>query len=218
MSPGLLLLAATVVVFLAFSLPPYVTGGTRVPPTFALHYPLLVGHVLLGGVAMVCALAQLWPGLRRRARVHRRIGRVYVATALPAALAALVLGALTPFGPILAVSNVVLALLWWWFTAAGWRAGRRRDFGAHRRHMLRSAVLALSIITNRVWTPVLFVVSEPLQHNVLQLSDEHRLWLVAGLGGWLGWTLPLLGVQWWLHRRTGRATSAIPRPVCAPPV
>ena len=110
-------LAFVVAAFLAFSLPPYFTGGTRVPATFGLHYPLLVGHVMFASVAMVCALAQIWPGLHvRRAVLHRRVGRVYVCTAIPAALCALVIGAATPFGPILAVSNVGLASLWLWFT------------------------------------------------------------------------------------------------------
>ena len=59
-------LAVVVVAFLAYSLPPYVTGGTRVPATFGLHYPLLVAHVMFASVAMVTAVAQIWPGLRAR--------------------------------------------------------------------------------------------------------------------------------------------------------
>ena len=103
-------LAVIVLVFLVYSLPPYFSGGTRVPATFALHSPLLVGHVMFASVAMVCAVAQIWPGLRRRHPVlHRRVGRVYVVTAIPAAACAMVIGAATPFGPILAVSNVLLA-------------------------------------------------------------------------------------------------------------
>src|SRR6185437_15021071 len=102
-------LAAVVVAFLVYSLPPYFTGGTRVPATFALHYPLLVGHVMFASVAMMSVVVQIWPGLRRRhPGVHRRVGRVYVFTAVPAAMCAMVIGAATPFGPILAVSNVLL--------------------------------------------------------------------------------------------------------------
>ena len=52
-----LALAVVVVSFLAYSLPPYFTGGTRVPATFALHYPLLVAHVMFASVAMVTAVA-----------------------------------------------------------------------------------------------------------------------------------------------------------------
>ncbi|MCZ0729252.1 DUF2306 domain-containing protein [Mycolicibacterium iranicum] len=102
-------LGVLVVGFLAFSLPPYLSGGSRVPPTFGLHYELLVMHVLLAGIAMLCAVVQLLPGSRGRwPALHRRTGRIYVFAAVPAALSALVIGAATPFGPLLAASNVVL--------------------------------------------------------------------------------------------------------------
>src|SRR6476619_5087650 len=114
-------LAVVVVAFLAYSLPPYVTGGTRVPATFGLHYPLLVAHVMFASVAMVTAVPQIWPGLRvRRPVLHRRIGRLYVYTAIPAAVCAMVIGAATPFGPFLAVGDVFLASLWLWFTINGY--------------------------------------------------------------------------------------------------
>jgi uncharacterized membrane protein len=116
-------LSVIVVAFLAFSLPPYFTGHTRVPSTFVLHYPLLVGHVMFASVAMVMAVVQIWPGLRaRRPALHRRCGRIYVAAAIPAAVCALVIGAATPFGPFLAVSNVMLAGIWLWFTTTGYLA------------------------------------------------------------------------------------------------
>ena len=203
-------LAVVVAAFLAFSVPPYLSGGTRVPATFGWHYPLLVAHVIFGGVAMVAAVVQLWPGLRiRRPVVHRRSGRLYVVAAIPAALCALVIGAATPFGPLLAVSNVVLASLWLWFTVGGYLAARGRRFEAHRRHMLRSATLALSIITNRIWTPIVFIAFQPLQDSVFDGDEEHFLWFAAGLGAWLGWTIPLAVVQWWLHRRPPVARSSI---------
>jgi hypothetical protein len=194
-------LAVIVAAFLLFSLPPYFSGGTRVPATFALHYPLLVAHVMFGSVAMVSAVAQIWPRLRARHPVlHRRTGRVYVAAAIPAAACAMVIGAGTPFGPLLAVSNVLLAAVWLWFTINGFIAARQRRFADHRRHMVRSATVALSTITNRIWTPILFITLQPLQDNVFGGNAEHFLWFVAGLGAWLGWTIPLAAVQWWLIR------------------
>jgi uncharacterized membrane protein len=203
-------LAVIVVGFLAFSLPPYFTGDTRVPATFALHYPLLVGHVMLASVAMVAAVAQIWPRLRVRHPVlHRRVGRVYVYTAIPAAACAMVIGAATPFGPFLAVSNVFLASLWLWFTINGYLAARQRRFADHRRHMVRSATLALSIISNRIWTPVLFISLHPLQDSVFDGDAEQFLWFAAGLGAWLGWTIPLMAVQWWLNRKPVVAPSSI---------
>ena len=208
-----LALALVVAAFLALSLPPYVTGDpgrSRVPATFLLHYPLLVGHVLLASVAMVAVVLQSWPGLRaRRPGLHRRVGRVYVAAALPAAACAMVIGAATPFGPILAVGNVVLAALWMWFTVNGYLAGRRRHVGEHRRNMIFSATLALSIITNRIWTPLLFIALNPLQESVFGGNEEHFLWFAAGLGAWLGWTIPLFTAWWWMRRRAVMAASSI---------
>lgn len=201
-------LALVVVAFLAYSLPPYLSGGTRVPATFGLHYPLLVLHVILGSTAMVCAVAQIWPGLRRRHPVlHRRTGRVYVAAAVPAALCAIVIGAATPFGPVLAVSNVALGALWLWFTVDGYLAARSHRFGEHRRQMVRSATLALSIVTNRIWTPLLYLAFEPLRDSIFDGNDEHYLWAVAGLGAWLGWTIPLLSVTRWLRRQPALSAS-----------
>ena len=197
-------LAVVAIAFLAFSLPPYFTGHTRVPATFALHYPLLVAHVMFAAAAMLTALVQIWPGLRaRRPALHRRCGRVYVVVAICAAVCALIIGAATPFGPMLAASNIVLATLWLWFTINGYLAARRRRFGAHRRHMMLSATLALSVITNRIWTPVLFITLQPVQGNMFDGNAEHYLWFVAGLGGWLGWTIPFAVV-----RRTIAADSA----------
>ena len=186
-------LAVVVVAFLAYSLPPYFTGGTRVPATFALHYPLLVGHVMFASVAMVTAVAQIWPGLRaRRPALHRRVGRVYVCTAIPAAVCAMVIGAATR-----SVRSWPSAMSSSRRCGCGSRStvtsphgnGGSRSIGGH---MIRSATLALSIITNRIWTPVLVITFQPLQDSVFGGNEEHFVWLVAGVGAWLGWTIPFL--------------------------
>jgi uncharacterized membrane protein len=203
-------LAVVVVAFLTFSLPPYFTGGTRVPATFGLHYPLLVGHVMFASVAMVTAVAQIWPRLRVRHPVlHRRVGRVYVGTAIPAAVCAMVIGAATPFGPFLAVSNVFLASLWLWFTINGYSAARQRRFADHRRHMVLSATLTLSIITNRIWTPVLFIALQPFRDSIFGGNEDHYLWFAAGLGAWLGWSVPFLVVWRCLNRKQAMPQSSI---------
>lgn len=193
-----------VVVFLAVSVPRYLTGNpaqSQVPATFALHYPVLVVHVLLGGIAMAAAVAQLWPGLRNRHPVlHRRTGRIYVIALLPAGVTAVVLGITTPFGPIVGASSVVLGVLWLWFTVAGYRAARAGRYGDHRRWMLRSAALTFSIISNRVWGMVLYFALIPLYDSLFGGNETHFQWALAGSSGWLGWLVPLLAVQWWLRR------------------
>ncbi|WP_424535657.1 DUF2306 domain-containing protein [Sphaerisporangium viridialbum] len=119
---------------------------------------------------------------------------------LPANLTGLVIGAGTPFGPVQAASNVMLALLWLGCTAAGYRMARQRRFVEHRRWMLRSFALTFSIITNRIWGVIVFLVLSPQLDTTFQGNETMLSWTVASLGGWLGWTVPLLISQWWLDR------------------
>ncbi len=195
------------VLFLAFSLPPYFTGDparARVPQPegFPAHYPLLVAHVMFASVAMVTCFLQVWPWFRRRHPVaHRYTGRVYVfAGVLPAGLSALVIGARTPFGPMLMVSDVIGAILWLSFTVAGYRMARQRRYAEHRRWMLRSFTSTFSIITNRVWIVVFTIALTPQLDTTFQGNQTWLAWTISGLSGWLGWTVPLLVVEWWLER------------------
>lgn len=216
-------LAFLVVAFLAFSLPPYLTldpARSRVPapPDFPAHYPLLVLHVCFGSVALVCVVFQVWPWFRNRHRTaHRRIGRTYVlAGVLPAGLAGLVLAVTTPFGPVLRVSGVLMAVLWLSITLTGFRLARRGRFVEHRRWMIRSFALTASIILNRfVGTAAYFALLPGLDTSFA----GNEVWLAqvtAGITGWLSWTLALLAAEWWLERtavadaRAGRGGGAAP--------
>jgi hypothetical protein len=75
--------------------------------------------------------------------------------------------------------------------------------------MIRSATPALSIVTSRIWTPLLFITLQPLQDSIFGGNEEHYLWFAADLGAWLGWTLPLLTVQWWLDRKLVTPSSIL---------
>jgi hypothetical protein len=216
---GLSALAVVVVAFLAFSLPPYLSldpDRSRVPQPEALgvaHYWTLVPHVLFGSIALSTAVLQIWPWLRRRHPVwHRRIGRLYVfGGVLPAGLAALVVGAFTPFGPVTRASDVLLAVLWLGCTLAGWRMARQRRFAEHRRWMVRSFALTASIITNRVWGAIAAIALAPRIDTTFHGDEVLFSWVVSGIAAWLGWTVPLLAAEWWLERdrfRRRRGASA----------
>lgn len=200
-------LAFVVVAFVAFSLPPYLTGDrlqSRVASDWGPHYPLLVVHVVCASIAIITCVVQIWPWFRGRFPLwHRRIGRVYVlAGVLPSGLAGLVIGYMTPFGPVAMVSNVLLALMWLAFTVLAWRAARERRFGDHRRWMIRSFVLTISIITNRIWGAIAFVL---LADRVPEAELPNT---IAGIATWTGWTIPLLASQWWLERKPRRRAPA----------
>ena len=206
--PWIFPLAAVIVIFLAFSLPPYLSldpARSRVPagPVLgAAHYWTLVPHVLFGSIALSAAVMQIWPWFRRRHPVaHRRIGRVYVfGGVLPAGVAALVVGVFTPYGPVTRASDIMLAVLWLTCTLTGWRMARRRRFGDHRRWMIRSFALTASIITNRIWGVVLYIALAPQIDTTFHGDTELFTWIVSGTGAWLGWTIPFLVAEWWLER------------------
>lgn len=206
--PWIFPLAAVVVIFLAFSLPPYLSldpARSRVPagPVLGVaHFWTLVPHVLFGSVALSTAVLQIWPWFRRRHRVaHRRIGRVYVfGGVLPAGVAALVVGVFTPYGPVTRASDIMLAVLWMACTVAGWRMARQRRFGDHRRWMIRSFALTASIISNRIWGAVVFIALSPQIDATFHGDTKLFTWIVSGTAAWLGWTIPLLVAQWWLER------------------
>jgi hypothetical protein len=200
-------LVTVALAFIAFSLPPYLTfdpGRSRIqpPPGFALYYPLLVAHVLFATIAMLMCCVQIWPWFRQRyPAAHLVIGRMYVfGGVIPAGLIGLVIGAVSPFGPTLRVSNVLLATLWLGVTVNGFRMARRRRLVEHRRWMIRSFALTMSVITNRVWAAIAVVVLMPQLSTTFQGNEMMMIQTIAGLSGWLGWVIPLLFAEWWLER------------------
>jgi uncharacterized membrane protein YozB (DUF420 family) len=219
-------LAAVVVVFLVFSLPRYLRFDPAQslvpqPPSLGVaHFWILVPHVLFGGVALSTAVVQIWPWFRRRFPLaHRRIGRVYVfGGVLPAGLAALTIGAFTPFGPVTRASDVVLATLWLAVTMMGWRTARQRRFAEHRRWMIRSFALTASIITNRIWGAVLGIALHDQIATTFHGDEGLFAWTVSAFAAWLGWTVPLLIAEWWLERdRVPARRRAAPRPPAVRP-
>ncbi|MEJ3655881.1 DUF2306 domain-containing protein [Actinomycetes bacterium KLBMP 9759] len=213
--PWVLPLAFVAVAFLAFSLPPYLSlrpelSRIPAPPEHPWYYPALVGHVLFGSVAMVACCLQVWPWLRRRhPEVHRTIGRIYVfGGVLPGGLFGLSIGIVSPAGPTLQVSSVLLACLWLGCTYLGYRNARRRRFVAHRRWMIRSFALTMSIITNRI-TGILWIIALlPELGTTYAGSMDGLIRTAASVAAWTGWMGSLLVAEWWLHRGRSSVTRS----------
>jgi hypothetical protein len=199
-------LAMIALAFIAFSLPPYLTldpakSRIRPPEGFALYYPLLVAHVLFATMAMLTCCAQIWPWLRQRyPAAHRAIGHLYVfGGVIPAGIIGFMIGAVSPFGPTLRASNVLLAILWLTFTITGFRMGRQLRIVEHRRWMIRSFALTMSVITNRIWTAIAVIVLLPQLPTTFEGNETMMIQSIAGLSGWLGWVIPLLLAEWRLE-------------------
>ncbi|MEU4448715.1 DUF2306 domain-containing protein [Actinosynnema sp. NPDC050801] len=195
-------------VFLAFSVPPYLTldpSLSRLEPPEGddLYYPLLVGHVLFGTVAMVTACFQVWPSFRTsHPRGHRITGRVYVfAGALPAGVLGLYIGWHTAAGPSVRVANLVGSALWLAVTIAGLWMARRRRYQEHRRWMSRSFALSMSIVLSRIVNVVATIVLMPQLDTTFKGSRDLLVYSSASIGVWLSPLLLLLFTDWLLERR-----------------
>jgi hypothetical protein len=193
--------------FISYSLPPYLTldpSRSRVAPPAGVpgYYPALVAHVVFGSSAMITACLQIWPWLRRdHPELHRRLGLLYIfGGVLPAGVMGLTIGAVSPFGPVIGASNVVLAIVWLTVTMTGYRAGRRHAWIEHRRWMTRSAVLTFSVITNRMWMVIWVIVFIPQLDTTFGGNERLMIQTIAGLSGWLGWVIPLVVTEWRLER------------------
>jgi uncharacterized membrane protein len=215
--PWVLPLGLLITAFLVYSLPPYLgldAASSRIPAPTGLgwYYPVLVTHIFFASVAMVTCALQIWPWLRQRyPAVHRRTGRVYVfAGALPAAVAGLFVGLGAAFGPVGAVSSVFLSTLWFGCTVQGYRMARARRFGEHRRWMIRSFALCMSIISNRLWSVVWFLVFAPQLETTFGGSELAMIQAISGITTWTGWVVPLLIAEWWLERGRGRRRTPSP--------
>jgi hypothetical protein len=203
-------LGVIAVAFVAFSLPRYLSFDRAISlvksPDHPWHYPLLVGHVTFGSIAMLTAVMQVWPWLRRKhPRVHRVSGRLYVfAGVLPGGLLALSIGAVSPFGPVTAAADVLGAVLWLTFTVNGLRAARAHRYGEHRKWMIRSVALTFSIIANRLWGVLWVIVLTPQLDTTFGGSELALRQSIAALSAWVSFTSVLVLTEWRLQRKPRR--------------
>lgn len=179
------------------------------------HYLMLSAHVILGTVALTCCCLQVWPWLRqRRPKIHRISGRVYVAVVIPGSVLALV-SAIWQDAPVPGrMGNMMLAVLWLLMTVAGYRAARKRQFAEHRRWMIRSFALCLSIVVNRVWTGIVVAALLPFVDTVYGGDDTAMFMDAAVASIWLSWIVNLLVAEWWIER--SRRPKRRPATVGAP--
>lgn len=137
-------------------------GAGTVPPNevdraFVAHPWLAYLHIAPGVVYLLGAPLQLAYRFRsRHYRVHRRLGRILLSTALLSGVFAIVFGVLFPHGgPGEAAATVVFDTWFLFCLASALRAIRRGDVVRHRRWMIRAFVIALGVGTIRIWIVVL---------------------------------------------------------------
>jgi uncharacterized membrane protein len=120
-----------------------------------MRRPWLPIHAGFAATALLVGPFQFLPRLRARwPKLHRGVGKIYVAACLAAAPAGLLLAWGTDAGPIAQWGFGTLAVLWFGATGyAFWLATQRR-FAEHRRWMIRSFAMTFAAVTLRLYLPI----------------------------------------------------------------
>jgi uncharacterized membrane protein len=154
---ALLALAATAIGVVSLR---YLSGDPAVAPralrlNMIERLPWFLAHTVAGAIALLVLPWQLLPALRRRrVRLHRWLGQIYVAAVAVSGTAALPIALGTFAGPVAASGFAALALCWLVTTLMGWRQMRLGDVNGHRRWMVRSAALTCAALTLRLYLPL----------------------------------------------------------------
>jgi hypothetical protein len=80
--------------------------------------------------------------------------------------------------------------------------------------MIYSFAMCWSIVANRVWLAIFFIVLMPLQDTYYNGDFDALIADVAVASIWTGWIVNLLIAEWWLNRRPkARKREAAPTKV-----
>ena len=155
-------------------------------PWLPIHATLAATALLIGPFQFLARLRARWP------KVHRAIGKAYVAACLTAAPAGFVLAMGSDAGPIAQSGFAVLAVLWFGATSyAFWLATQRR-FVEHRRWMVRSFAMTFAAVTLRLYLPI------PPMFLHMSFIEGYRVI------SWFCWTSNLLVAEIFLNWTTLR--------------
>ena len=182
---------------------PHVRAGTVPEDQYLRNYVLhpwpAVLHIAPGLIYLMGAPLQLSARFRRtHLTLHRRLGRVLLASGLCAAVFAVVIGLRHPFDGVVEASAA--AVFGSWFFACltvAFVAVRRRDIATHRRWMIRAFAAGIGIASIRLWVGVLGAA----QKAITGADGTPPLQGSYGIAFWLGFVSTVLAGEWWLRRK-----------------
>lgn len=109
-------------------------------------------HISLGILALLLGPVQFIPRLRaRNLRLHRSLGKMYVACCLISGMAGLYIAQYASAGMITRIGFSGLAIAWLISTSTAFRKIRQGNVPAHQIWMYRSYALTLAAVTLRMY-------------------------------------------------------------------
>ncbi len=117
-------------------------------------------HIILGGIAMLVGWTQFSPWIRNHyLSVHRTLGKIYVLSALLAAMAGFYIAWHATGGLVSSLGFAFLGVLWFSTTLVAYVAIRRMDINRHETAMIFSYALCFAAVTLRLWLPLLIYIT-----------------------------------------------------------
>ncbi len=146
-------------------------------------------HIIWGGVALLVGWTQFSKKWRtERLELHRRIGKIYVMSALLSAIGGIFIGFNATGGLISEVGFISLGAIWFITTLLAFLDIRNGKVLRHQKGMIYSYAACFAAVTLRLWLPLLIMAHQG------DFVPAYRI--VA----WLCW-VPNLVVAWVLVRR-----------------
>ena len=145
-------------------------------------------HIVFGGLALLTGWVQFSRRLRRtHLSLHRNLGKMYVAAALPGGLAGIGIGTQATGGWATALGFMSLGVVWVSTTFSAYRHIRAGRVTAHQKMMTYSYAACFGAVMLRLWMPLL----------MMTFGDFIEAYRVVA---WLCWA-PNMGVAWWINGR-----------------
>ena len=196
---GVAIVTRRVLILSGLAAPSPLSGSAPLDDAFARYASLTMLHIAPGLVFIVLGPLQFVTTLRtRRPWVHRRIGRVVLASGVVTGVSALAMTTQMAIGG--ATERAATTLFGILFLIALVRAFvciRRRQVALHREWMIRAFSLGLAVATIRPIVGAFFAT-----RSVTHLTPAEFF----GIAFWLGFTIHLIAAETWInYTRTGIA-------------
>lgn len=149
------------------------------------------GHIVLGGIALLIGWMQFSSKLRRkRMRLHRTVGKIYVVTVLISGVCGIYIAQFATGGITNVIGFSLSGLVWLITTLLAYNAIKNGNIKAHQNFMIYSYAVCFSAVTLRIWLPLLMAIT----------GDFILAYLIVG---WLSW-VPNLAVAYLIIKRQQR--------------
>ncbi len=197
-----------VMVFMAYLVMAYIlhdpkesgiVSGKLEDPDFPIRIwqGVLYFHIITGAVALVVGPFQFLKESRKKANMHRTIGKVYVSSIFLSVPAGVFLAFYATGGAGSAFAFLVLDAFWFVTTFLGLKRIRQRNIQSHQEWMLRSYAVTLGFVTFRIFMPI-FVFAMGLGFAV-----------GFPLAVFISLIINLSAAEWYVHRKRKAAIDTV---------